>query len=426
MLNAARAIQGIAAATVNVASLALVSAAFPGAKQKARAIGIWTAIAGAALAVGPMAGGVLVQHGGWRSIFLVNVPVGLAVLALTWRYVAESRDLRPRRFDVPGQLLFVAAVGSFAYAVIEGPHVGWTAPRIPILFAVAAIACAWFVRCERRSADPMMDVTLFGGRTYALAIATIWVVVFSMYGMLLVMTQYLQNVKGYTPMATGLVLLPYSLATIAGSLATGPLVARAGSRWPLLAGLVMMIAGFAAMMAGMSGSALVTTIGLMGAGMGSALCLTPATALAMSAVPPARAGMASGIMSAQRAIGSTVGFAVLGSILAAWLGATLERDLAVAIPDPGERRAVAARIVAEANPRAYVAAIGTGRPIDHADAATRAAILLAADDDFVQGIRVALGTAIAALLGILAIGFAWFPREQPAGARLESQSTEPA
>ena len=119
VLNLARAVQGVAAATVNVTSLALVSAAFPEPKLKAWAIGIWTAIASTAISIGPTLGGVMVQRTGWRTIFMVNVPVGLVVLLLTWRFVAESKDARPRTFDIPGQLLFMAAVGAFAFAVIE-------------------------------------------------------------------------------------------------------------------------------------------------------------------------------------------------------------------------------------------------------------------------------------------------------------------
>src|SRR5262245_25037881 len=138
VLNASRAIQGVAAATVNVTSLALVSAAFPDPKQKAWAIGIWTAIATTALAIGPTLGGLIVQRSGWRIIFYVNVPVGIAVIALTWFFVQESRDPRPRTFDVPGQILFIAMVGAFAYAVIEGPHAGWRSPEILGLFVFAA------------------------------------------------------------------------------------------------------------------------------------------------------------------------------------------------------------------------------------------------------------------------------------------------
>ena len=145
-------------------------------------------------------------------------------------------------------------------------------------------------------------------------------------------------------------------------------------------------------------------------GIGGALCLTPITTIAMTSVPPQRAGMASGIMSAQRAIGSTIGFAVLGSVLAAWLTATLEPDLRRYCRTRAERTAVAQTIVQSANPRAHVAEIGPRNPITHPDAATQARIVAVADSDFVSGIRVALLVAVALLAAVLAIGWKWFPR----------------
>src|SRR5438046_2467031 len=224
ILNVARTVQGIAAATVHATSLALVSAAFPEPKQKARAIGIWTAIASTAIAIGPTLGGVLVQGSGWRSIFLVNVPVGIVAVILTLRFVTESRDVRERRFDVPGQLLFALAVGAFAYAVIEGPKVGWLSVEILALFVLAGAALAAFIRCEQRVADPMMDLALFRDRTYSLAIATIFSVLYSIYRMLLVTTQYLQNVRGYSPTATGLSRLPLPVTVRTAALDAGRLV----------------------------------------------------------------------------------------------------------------------------------------------------------------------------------------------------------
>jgi len=410
ILNASRAIQGVAAATVNVTSLALVSAAFADPKQKAWAIGIWTAIASTAMAIGPTLGGFLVQHGGWRLIFHVNVPVGLVVLFLTARFVQESRDGRTRRFDVPGQLLFVVAVGALAYAVIEGPRSGWGSPEILGLFVVTAAALVGFVLVERKSSDPMMDLTLFRDRTYSLAIVTIFTVLFAVYGMLLVITQYLQNVRGFSPTQAGLLLLPYSVTCTLVSLRAGKLTGIVGSRRLILAGLVSQMLGFSVLIAGMGWSTPVVVLGLVFSSLGSSLCLTPITTLAMTAVPPERAGMASGIMSAQRALGSTVGFAVLGSVLAASLTATLAAHLARALPDPVERREVADTIIGNANPRAYTAEIGPGRPIDHMDPATRAAILAAADVDFVEGIRRSLVTAIVLLALVFAFGFAGFPR----------------
>jgi EmrB/QacA subfamily drug resistance transporter len=424
MLNIARTVQGIAAATVNVTSLALVSAAFPEPKQKARAIGIWTAIASTATAIGPTLGGLLVQSSGWRSIFLVNVPVGILAVILTLRFVAESRDVRERRFDVPGQLLFAFAVGAFAYAVIEGPKIGWLSATILALFALAAGALTAFVRSERRSRDPMMDLALFRDRTYSLAIVTIFSVLFSIYGMLLVTTQYLQNVRGYSPTDTGLLLLPFSATVTIVSLKAGRLVGKVGTRAPILFGLSSLIVGLAIMIVSMQPSIVGVVIGLIFAALGCALCLTPITSLAMTAVPPERAGMASGIMSAQRAIGSTVGFAILGSILAAWLGATLDRDLAAVLPDSVERRDVAMAIVANASPRAYAAEIGPGRPIQHESAVLRDRILLAADADFVQGIRLALASAIGLLAIVLLAGIMWYPRHKEAIADAEREAAK--
>ena len=422
VLNLARAVQGVAAATVNVTSLALVSAAFPDPKLKAWAIGIWTAIASTAIAIGPTLGGFMVQQTGWRSIFMVNVPVGLVVLGLTWRFVAESRDGRPRTFDIPGQLLFMTAVGAFAFAVIEGPQAGWLSGEILTLFVVAGVALAAFIFCEGRSADPMMDLKLFHDRTYSVAIITIFAVLFGTYGMLLVITQYLQNVRGFSPTDAGLLLLPYSASMMIVSLTAGKLVGVVGSRRLILLGLASQIIGFAVLIAGLPASTVVVITGLVFVGVGAALCLTPITSLAMTAVPLDRAGMASGIMSAQRALGSTVGFAVLGSILAAVLTTTLSTHLAGALPDPAERKEVAATIIRNANPRAYSAEIGPGRPIQHLDAATQKAILAAADSDFVEGIRFSLATAMVLLALVLAAGFAWFPRGKGSIADAEREA----
>ena len=211
VLNFARGVQGVAAATANVTSLALVSAAFPDPKQKAKAIGIWTAIASIGTAIGPTLGGVLVEQWGWRAIFLVNVPVGIVVVFLSLRFVRESKDERPRHLDGVGQVLFMLTVGALAYAVIEGPKSGWTSPLIMTLFAIAAGGCFSFVSYEMRSADPMMDISLFRDPAYALAIGTICSVFFTIYGMLLLTTQFLQNVRGLTPEQTVLVILPFSV-----------------------------------------------------------------------------------------------------------------------------------------------------------------------------------------------------------------------
>jgi MFS family permease len=194
------------------------------------------------------------------------------------------------------------------------------------------------------------------------------------------------------------------------SLTAGRLAGLVGSRRLILLGLALLIIGFAVLIGGLHASTVFVGVGLLFVGVGVGLCLTPITSLAMTTVPPERAGMASGIMSAQRALGSTVGFAVLGSVLAATLTMTLSVHLAGALPNRTERKEVVATIIGNANPRAYSAEIGPGRPIKHLDAATQKAILAAADNDFVEGIRFSLAIAIVFLALVLAAGIAWFPR----------------
>ena len=237
VLNVGRGLQGVGAATVNVASLALVSAAFPDPKAKAKAIGLWTGIASVGLAIGPTLGGVLTETIGWRSIFFVNVIMGAIGVVLVLAFVEESRDPTPRSLDPPGQLLFIAAIGTLTYALIEGPHTGWLSPVILGLLVAAAVLIVVFIVVELRSADPMMDVRVFNDRVYTTAIVTLFTVLFSVYGLLLVVTQYFQNVRDYSPEKAGVVLLAFTLPMIVLSPLAGAMAARDGGRRPTLIGV---------------------------------------------------------------------------------------------------------------------------------------------------------------------------------------------
>lgn len=247
--------------------------------------------------------------------------------------------------------------------------------------------------------------SLFRDTSYALAIATICTVFFAVYGMLLLTTQFLQNVRGYTPSVTGLMILPFSAAVAIVSPLVGHLVGRIGARVPILAGLCMLMLGLLMLIFSEHRSSALVLVGLGLCGSGVALCLTPITTVAMTAVPAERAGMASGIMSAQRAIGSTIGFAVLGSVLAAWLSATLEPHLERAVPDPVQRHVLAEIIIDSANPRAHVGGIVPRRHIEHRDP------VAIAEEDFIEGIRVALLVATATLAVVFLAGWRWFPRD---------------
>ena len=413
VLNAARAVQGLAAAAVNVTSLALVSAAFSDPDLKARAIGIWSAIAAIGVALGPTLGGVLTEAFGWRSVFFVNLVFGVAALALTLAYVVESRSDAPRGFDLPGQILYVVAVGAFALAAIEAPQVGWTSPTVAGGIVVCGAALGAFVWWELRTAEPMMDVRLFRNLTYTLAIVTIFVTMFSVYGMLLLISQLWQDVLAYSVLTTGMLLLPLAVIQTITSPIAGRLVATVGARRLVLLGLTLLSTALAIQAIGIGISEAVVAVGVAIVGAGQAFTMTPATAVARGAVPEDRAGMASGILSSQRALGSTAGYAICGSILVAWLTATLGPSLDAVIPDETEREAVATVIIERVNPRAYSAEIGPERPLPGASSATREEIAAAAEAEFRAGTRLALAFAAAALFVVLIVDWRVIPPDRP-------------
>ena len=408
ILNIGRGLQGVGAATVNVASLALVSAAFPDPGRKARAIGIWTGIASVGLAIGPTVGGVLTESVGWRSIFFVNVIVGVVAVVLVRAFVEESSDPATRDLDLRGQLLFIVGVGALTYALIEAPHDGWLSPLIIGLFVTTVVIAVLFVVSELRAADPMMDVRVFRDRVYTVAVLTLFAVLFAIYGLLLVITQYFQNIKGYSPERAGLIMLAQTAPMIILAPIAGGLAARFGSRRPTLLGVTLVTCGLVVVLAGIGGPLLIVVLGLGLVGAGGALSIAPTTNEAMSSIPPDRSGMASGIMSAQRALGSTAGFAVMGSVLAVVVSATLPAKFAPYLPEPGRQEAVDA-VVRDANPRAVVSLIGPGRPLPDV-VASSGRLLDAADDAFVEGIRAALLVGAAVTLAALIAGFLVFPR----------------
>jgi EmrB/QacA subfamily drug resistance transporter len=413
MLIAARGLQGIGAAIVNVASLALVGAAFPDPKAKARAIGIWTGIAAIGLAIGPTLGGVLTEDIGWRSIFLFNPIIGAAAIVLTMHHIEESRDPASRSFDVPGQLLFIVGVGVLTYGLIEGGHNGWLSPDIVGGFAVAAVVLIVFVRWELRTHDPMMDVRVFKDRVYDAAIYAIFATLFCVYGTLFIITQYFQNVRSYSPEKTGVLMLAMTIPTIILSPLSGRFVAARGARNPTLLGLGSVAIGTGLLAAGNASYLSLTLLALMFVGTAAGLSVAAATSEAMSSIPPERSGMASGILSAQRALGSTAGFAIMGSILAVTVSVALPHNLASIIPDPAKRDQVVQRVVDDANPHAVAGLIGPGKPIP-ANVTEDEAVLAAADDAFISGIRLAMLVGFLVAISSLTVGWLLFPRESQA------------
>ena len=254
----------------------------------------------------------------------------------------------------------------------------------------------------------MMDVRVFGDRVYSVANLTVFSIMFCIYGMLLVVTQYFQNVKDYSPVQAGLLLLAFTGPTIVLAPVAGRLAGRSGARRLVLVGMICLVLGMGWVAVGIGGPLVIIVVGLLLLGVASGFVVAPTTNLAMESIPPERAGMASGILSAQRALGSTAGFAVMGSILAGVVAATLPSGFAPYLAEPELSEAVDI-VVEDANPRAVVSLIGPGKPLPDSIAETPE-LLAAADDSFVDGIRVALAVGGTLALVVLIIGFFVFPR----------------
>jgi EmrB/QacA subfamily drug resistance transporter len=311
-----RMLQGIGGSMLTPVSLSIVRNTFHDPTERAHAIGIWSGIFGVATAAGPVVGGVLVSAIGWRSIFWLNVPICAAMIAATVRYVPESRAPRPRRVDVPGQLLMIAALGSLTYAVIQGPVAGWTAVPVLGLFAVAALAAGAFVAVERRAAEPLIELRFFRSRPFAGACVTAVLSFVVLGGFLFVFALYLQVARGDSALAAGLSLLPATLVMAAAAPVAALLIARRGPRVPLVASGLCIAAGLALLLGlgpGTSYAWLAVALAVLGAGLG--LVNPPITNAGVSGMPPAQAGVASAVISVTRQVGSLLGVAVMGDMV---------------------------------------------------------------------------------------------------------------
>jgi MFS family permease len=312
-------------------SLSIVRNTFTDARELARALGIWSGIFGLAAACGPVVGGVLVSEVGWRSVFWVNVPIGVAMILAARRYVPESRAPRPRRLDVPGQLLMIIFLGTLTYAVIQGPDYGWGSARILTLFAVSAAALAAFIAVERRRAEPLLELRFFRSLPFcgASVIAVLSFIVLA--GFLFVITLYLQQVRGYSALGAGLALLPATVVMALAAPVAGALTGSRGPRIPLAASGAAIAAGGAALL-GLSPATsypwLALAMAVLGAGLG--LVNPPITNTGVSGMPPSQAGVASAVISVTRQFGSVLGVAIMGAMLTA----SLHAGLAAGSPRP--------------------------------------------------------------------------------------------
>ena len=315
-LIAARAVQGLGAAILVPNSLALLSHAYPDDKARGRAVGIWAAGASLALTAGPLVGGSLIALTGWRFIFFVNLPIGLAGLWLTWRYATETTRSPQHELDLPGQVAAIAALGCLAGAMIEGGAIGWTHPFVIAGLVASAVFAMLFVLRERRAPQPMLPLCLFTHRMFSVTAIVGLLVNIAFYGLIFVFSLFFQRINGWSAFATGLAFLPMLGAVLPVNLLAARLAERIGAPQTIALGAVIAAIGTLCLLPIVSGTPYwAVGLQLVALGGGLGLLVPPLTSTLLGSVEKSRSGIAAGVLNATRQTGSVLGVALFGSLI---------------------------------------------------------------------------------------------------------------
>ncbi|GLR85590.1 MFS transporter [Bradyrhizobium iriomotense] len=331
VLIGARLIQGLAAAILVPNSLALLNHAYPDEKQRGRAVAVWAAGASLALTAGPFVGGGLITLVGWRAIFLVNLPIGLAGLGLTWRYTDETTRSRAREIDLPGQCAAIGALGALAGAIIEGGAIGWAHPAVMAASVAATVLATLFIWREQRTAQPMLPLSLFGNRMFALTSLVGLLVNVAIYGLIFVLSLYFQEVNGLSAWWTGLAFVPMMGAVLPVNLLSPRISERIGACRTMIVGACVSALGCLGMLdmaPGTSYWAIAVQMIAISGGLG--LLVPPLTSTLLGSVEKARSGIAAGVLNATRQTGSVLGVALFGSLVAGNFMSGLHASLIIA------------------------------------------------------------------------------------------------
>lgn len=309
-----RMMQAIGGSMLNPVAMSIITNTFTKPAERARAIGVWGGVVGISIALGPLVGGALVESVGWRGIFWVNIPIGLAALVLTAMFVPESKAPHARRVDPVGQLLVIVTLASVTYAIIEGPTAGWTSVKIIGFFVLAVAAAIGLMTYEPRRNEPLIDLRFFRSAPFSGATVIAVSAFAALGGFLFLNTLYLQEVRGYSPFHAGLYTLPMAAMTIIFAPLSGRIVGARGPRLPLIvAGTAITASGI--MLTGLTvttpTSWLIITYLVFGLGFG--VVNAPITNTAVSGMPRSQAGVAAAVASTSRQVGSSLGVAVMGS-----------------------------------------------------------------------------------------------------------------
>ncbi|HEX4733698.1 MAG TPA: DHA2 family efflux MFS transporter permease subunit [Thermoleophilaceae bacterium] len=326
-----RVLQGIGASMLNPVAMSIITNTFTDPRERAQAVGVWGAVFGASMALGPIVGGALVSSAGWEWIFLMNLPLGLAAIMLTLRFVPESQAAKPRRFDAVGQILVFVLLASVTYGIIEAPNAGWTSPKILIAFSAAGIALLGLLSYEQRRDEPLIDVRFFRSIPFSSSIALSVAAFASFGGFLFLNTLYLQDTRGLSPLEAGIAVVPIALMTVILSPISGRMVGRSGPRKPLAIAGVSLFAG-CLMLVDIGPTTpfgwLIAAYVVFGIGFG--FVNAPITNAAVSGMPREQAGVAAAIATTSRQFGQAIGVAVVGAIVASRAGGSTEAGLSSA------------------------------------------------------------------------------------------------
>src|SRR3954469_20390450 len=405
-LIAARAVMGIGAAFIMPATLSILTNVFTDRRERALAIGLWSGVAGLAVALGPVTGGVLLDHLWWGSVFIVNVPIVIGALIAGRFLVPDSRNPERPRIDVIGAVLSIVGLVALVASIIEAPSNGWTSPAILLGFGIAAVALVAFVLWERHVDEPMLDVRLFANARFSAASVNVTLVFFALFGFIFLATQYLQFVLGYSAFEAGLRTLPFAFALMVMAPLSSKAVQWFGTKRVVVTGMLLFASGLVVASTSTVDTGyprVMIAMVLMGAGMG--LSVAPATESIMGALPLHQAGVGSAVNDTSREVGGALGVAIVGSMLSSLYSSDLNSKLPANVPgqvrDAADQSVGAALQVSGQLGRA-------GAPLAHA-----------ARESFVYAMsRASLVTAAVALLGAV---LAW--RFLPARA-VEAQADQ--
>jgi EmrB/QacA subfamily drug resistance transporter len=329
---AARAIMGLAAAFIMPSTLSILTNVFP-AHERTQAIAIWAGVSGAGVAIGPITSGLLLEHFWWGSVFLVNVPVIIIAVIAGAILLPRSKDPGDHPIDVPGAALSIVALSSLVYAIIEGPHNGWTSAATLGAFALSAVAMALFIWRESTAQHPMLDLKLFGDRRFSIASGGMTLTFFAMFGTFFLLAQYLQLVLGYSPLESGLLQLPFAFIIMLIAPQVPRFVKRFGSAAVVPVGMTFIAVGLALMsLLEVDSSLWALYSSMIPLATGMAISMTPLTSLIMSSVPLGRAGVGSAMNDTTRELGGALGVAILGSIVSSQYGSGIASSIA-GLPD---------------------------------------------------------------------------------------------